>query len=347
MVHWTLSQRDERILGAVVEEFVQTAEPVGSRNLVKKYRLGISPATVRNVMADLEEMGLLCQPHTSAGRRPTDLGYRYYVDHLMQARPVPPPQRRRLRRWIEETGREDIEEILEATSRALSQAAHQVGVVVAPRLETSVFRHIDFVLLRPGRVLVVLVSQSGVVHHRPVDAPEVSRQADLERMANYLNSLLEGLPLVAVRERILSEMEKDRAQYDRLLRQALELGSRALEAGEPQGELYVGEPVRILDQPEFQDVEKMRQIFEAFEKKGILLKILDRAVSGVGIQVTIGAENPIPDLRECSVVATPYLRGERILGAVGIIGPTRMPYSEMIGLVGYTARLLGQVIERI
>ena len=346
MIEPILSDRDERILGAVVEEYVQTAEPVGSRNLVKKYRLGISPATVRNVMADLEELGFLSQPHTSAGRQPTDLGYRYYVDHLMRPRPLPANRRRQIRRRIERSAEQALEELLEATSRALSQVAHQVGVVVAPPLEMSVFRHIDFVLLRPGRVLVILVSQSGVVHHRPVDAPEVDRQADLDRMANYLNALLEGLPLVSVRERILAEMEDERARYDRMLRQALELGSRALDRGPSEGDVYVGEPVRILEQPEFRDFEKMRQIFEAFERKGILIRILDRALSGPGIQVTIGGENPVPDLRECSIVARSYGRGDRTLGAVGVIGPTRMPYPEVIGLVEYTARILSEVLQR-
>ncbi|GAB6064149.1 heat-inducible transcriptional repressor HrcA [Deferrisoma palaeochoriense] len=347
MTEEVLKERDARILGAVVEEFVQSAEPVGSRNLVKKYRLDISPATVRNVMADLEEMGYLCQPHTSAGRQPTDRGYRYYVDHLLRGGSLPPTVRRKLREGIRPAEDEALESLLEATSRVLSRVAHQVGLVVAPRLEVRVFRHVDFVLLRPGRVLVILVTRSGVVHHRVVEAPEVTSQAELEPMANYLNSLLEGVPLVAVRERILAEMENERVQYDRMLRRALEIGSKAVT---PQGDgddVYVGEPLHLLDQPEFRDVAKMRQIFEAFQRKGILLRILDRALEAPGVQVSIGAENPVADLQECSVVATSYGDEEHPLGAVGVIGPKRMPYGEVIALVEYAARLLGQALARL
>ncbi|WP_025323657.1 heat-inducible transcriptional repressor HrcA [Deferrisoma camini] len=347
MTETTLKDRDARILGAVVEEFVHTAEPVGSRNLVKKYRLEISPATVRNVMADLEEMGFLYQPHTSAGRQPTDRGYRYYVDHLLPGPSLPSGQRRRLRQGIRDADLDALESLLEATSRVLSRVAHQVGLVVAPRIEVRVFRHVDLVLLRPGRVLVILVTRSGVVHHRVVEAPEVRSQAELEKMTNYLNGLLEGVPLVAVRERILAEMENERVQYDRLLRQALELGSRAVGADEDTGQVYVGEPLRILEQPEFQDLGKMRQLFEAFERKGILLRILDRAVETPGVQVSIGSENPVADLQGCSVVATAYGRDDRPMGALGVIGPTRMPYGEVIALVEYAARLLGQALERL
>ncbi len=343
----SLSERDRRILGAVVEEFVHTAEPVGSRHLAKKYRLGVSPATVRNVMADLEELGYLAQPHTSAGRRPTDQGYRYYVDRLMSAERPPPGEQRRLRRCLGSGAAADIEEILDSTSRALSSAARQVGLVGAPRFESSVFRHIDFVLLREGRVLVVLVSQSGVVHHRPVAAPEIGSQADLDRMANYLNGLLQDLPLREVKERIVAEMASEVALYDTLLGRALELGSLALGGEGSEGEVYFGDPVALFDQPEFSNAARMKGLFEAFEKKGLLLSLLDRASEATGIQLLIGEENPLADLRECTLVAAPYRRKGRVLGSVGVIGPTRMDYPRVVGLVDYTARLLGEVLDTL
>ncbi|GAB4262652.1 MAG: heat-inducible transcriptional repressor HrcA [Deferrisomatales bacterium] len=343
----TLSARDRQILAAIVEEYVQTAEPVGSRHLTKKYRLGVSPATVRNVMADLEELGFLAQPHTSAGRKPTDRGYRYYVDSLMQTSPPSSGERRRLRRTIAASKTGDVEEMLETTSRTLSALARQVGVVVAPRLESSVFRHIDFVWLRPSRVLVVLVSRSGAVYHRPVEAPEVGSQAELDKMANYLNGVLHDLPLWEVREKILSEMATERAVYDSLLRRALQLGRRALEENPQKGDVFVGDPSALLEQPEFSDVSRMRGIFEAFEKKGLVLKLLDRAFEGPGLQVSIGQENPVADFRDCSLVSATYSREGRVLGTLGVIGPTRMPYSRVAGLVEYTARLLGEVFETL
>lgn len=342
-----LGERDQRVLVAVVEEFVQTAEPVGSRNLAKKYRLGVSPATVRNIMADLEELGFLTQPHTSAGRKPTDRGYRYFVDRLANAEPPSAGERRRLRRRLGTGESADLEALLDSTSRLLSSASRQVGIVVAPRFESSVFRHIDFVLMREGRVLVVLVSQSGAVHHRPVTAPEITSQAELDRMANYLNALLLGLSLQEVKEKILAEMASEVALYDKLLQRALELGSLVLGDEDAKGGLFLGDPVALLDQPEFHSAATMKGIFEAFEKKGLILRLLDRASEGAGLQVLIGEENPLADLRACSLVSAPYLRRGRVLGSVGVLGPTRMDYPRVMGMVDYTARLLGEVLDTL
>lgn len=342
-----LSERDRQILGAVVEEFVQTAEPVGSRYLARKHRLGVSPATVRNAMADLEDLGYLTQPHTSAGRKPTDKGYRYYVDRLMAAAAPLPGERRRLRRGLGSAETADLEEILGSASRVLSSAARQVGLVAAPRFEAGIFRHIDFVLLREGRVLVVLVSQSGVVQHRPVMAPEIRSQAELDRMANYLNGLLQDLSLREVKERIVAEMASEVALYDTMLRRALELGSLAMGGEEAEGEVYFGDPGSLFDQPEFSSAARMKAIFEAFEKKGLLLSLLDRASEVPGLHLLIGEENPLTDLRDCTLVTAPYRRQGRVLGTVGVIGPTRMDYPRVVGVVEYTARLLGEVLDTL
>ncbi|MDW7708979.1 MAG: heat-inducible transcriptional repressor HrcA [Deferrisomatales bacterium] len=342
-----MRERDRQILSAVVEEFVQTAEPVGSRYLARKHRLGVSPATVRNAMADLEDLGYLAQPHTSAGRKPTDKGYRYYVDCLMSAETPPPGERRRLRRSLGAAGSADIQEILGSASRVLSSAARQVGIVAAPRFEAGVFWHIDFVLLREGRVLVILVSQSGVVHHRPVAAPEIGSQAELDRMANYLNSFLQDLTLREVKERIVAEMASEVALYDSMLRRALELGSLAVGGESTEGEVYFGDPAALFDQPEFSSASRMRGIFEAFEKKGLLIRLLDRAAEAPGLHLLIGEENPLADLRDCTLVAAPYRRSGRVLGSVGVIGPTRMDYPRVVGLVEYTARLVGEALDEL
>ena len=342
-----LNTRQERVLGSVVEEFIQTAELVGSRNLTRRRELGVSPATVRTAMADLEERGYLDQPHTSAGRRPTDRGYRYYVDHLMAEGAVSAGERRRLRQQIV-SGDGDLDAVLDFASKALSAACQQVGIVVTPSFQSRVFRHIDFVLLRPGRVLVILVAGSGVVDHRSVDAPEVARQAELDRMAAYLDELLEGLPLGAVRGRILEEMVGEKALYDRLLFDALHLGSLALADDRPLGEeLYVGDRLRLLDQPEFTDVAQMKTVFEAFEKKGLILTLLDRAAEAEPRHVLIGGESCVPDLCNCSVVSRKYGRGGRTVGTVGVLGPTRMDYPRVIGLVDYTARLIDEYLETL
>lgn len=342
-----LGERDCKVLGAIVEEFVQTAEPVGSRYLMKKRRFDISPATIRNVMADLEDLGYLAQPHTSAGRQPTDKGYRYYVDHLMASEAPQAQDRRRIRRQIEAAEIRDVEGLLDAASRALSATAHQLGVVVAPRFESSVFRRIDFVLLREGRVLVIFVSQAGAVHHRPVEAAEVRSQDELDQMANYLNGLLHDLPLQGVKEKILAEMATEKAVYDSLLQRALQLGSRILEEAPSAEGVFLGDPSTLLGHPEFANARKMRGIFEAFEKKGLILRLLERAARAPGIRVLIGEENALTDLRDCAVVSAGYGTPGGAHGSLGVIGPTRMDYARVIGLVDFTARLLGELLEAL
>jgi heat-inducible transcriptional repressor len=342
-----LGERDRKVLEAIVEEFVETAEPVGSRYLMKKRRFDISPATIRNVMADLEDMGYLAQPHTSAGRQPTDKGYRYYVDHLKAAEPPQAQDRRRIRRQIATGENLDLTGLLDAASRALSATAHQLGVVVAPRFESSVFRRIDFVLLREGRVLVILVAQNGVVHHRPVEAVEVGSQDELDQMANYLNDLLQDLPLHSLKEKILSEMATEKALYDSLLQKALKLGNWILEEAPTGDAVFLGDTSTLLGHPEFADVRKMRAIFEAFEKKGLILRLLERASRASGIQVLIGEENPLADLRDCAVVSASYGKAGGSHGSLGVIGPTRMDYGRMMGLVDFTARLLGELLEAL
>lgn len=342
-----LGERDSKVLGAVVDEFVHSAEPVGSRFLTKRHCFGISPATIRNVMADLEEMGFLTQPHTSAGRKPTDKGYRYYVDHIMASEPLQAQERRRIRRQIAMGNTLEVQDILDAASRAISAAARQVGVVVAPRFEWSSFRRIDFVRLREGRVLVILVSQAGVVHHRLVDAPEVNSQDQLDHMANYLNALLQDLPLQVVKERLLAEMATEKALYDSLVQLALKLGNRILEDSSAEDGVFLGDTTSLFDQPEFATVGQMKALFEAFEKKGLILKLLERASEARGIQILIGSENPVPDLRTCTVISAPFGKTGPNRGSVGIIGPTRMDYARAVGLVGYTASLLTETLDTL
>jgi heat-inducible transcriptional repressor len=342
-----LNQRHAQVLGSVVEEFIRSAEPVGSHTLTRRRDLGVSPATVRTAMADLETLGFLVQPHTSAGRQPTDLGYRYYVDHLMPRRSVSARERLRLRRQIVDHDGGDLTAVLEFAAKALSASCQQVGIVVTPSFRSRVFRHIDFVLLRPGRVLVILVANSGVVDHRRVEAPEIESQAELDRMAAYLDELLEGLPLGAVRDRILQEMAGERALYDQLQQKALHLGKLAVVDQPPQEDLFVGNRARLLDQPEFSDLTQMKVVFKALDKKGLILTLLDRAADAEPRHVLIGGENSVPDLGGCSVVSRKYGREGRTVGAVGVLGPTRMDYSRVIGMVECTARIIEDYLDTL
>ena len=339
----SMNDRSEKILWAIMNEYIETGQPVGSRRITKKYDLHISPATVRNVMADLEEMELIEQPHTSAGRIPTDKGYRFYVDSLIKVRNLGKAERERIKRKfsISEPG---VGGAVKETSRILSFLSQHTGVVLAPRLMTTTFRHIEFMNLGSNRILVILVTQSGIVQNKIIlDECEFS-QDQLKGMSNYLNTLLTGVSLGQVKEIILEEMSKEKVRYDTLLSKALALGREIMGEG-VMDEVYIEGQSKVFGAPGFNDIEKMKAMFEAFEEKSVLIRLLDKATDADGIQIYIGTEIEIPEVKDCSLVASTYSKGSSLVGALGVIGPMRMDYSKIIPIVDYTAKLLNKIIE--
>ncbi len=343
-----LNERSRQILQAVVTDYIATAEPVGSRTISRKYGLNLSPASVRNVMADLEEAGYLMQPHASAGRIPTDKGFRFYVDSLLEVRRLSKQERERIKsRYHLDLVHADAGELMRETSRILSAVSSLAGVVVAPRFEATRFQHIEFVKLRERDILVILVSEAGMVHNKLIQVDEDLTQDRLHEIANYLNSILTGLTLQEAKERLLEEMQAEKALYDRLLAQAQALARQAL-AGEPgprDVDVYIEGKLSIAEQPEFASVEKMKALFKAFEEKSLLIRLIDKSLQAKGIQIFIGHENEYDEMAGCSVILSQYTRGDRILGALGVIGPTRMNYSKVIPIVDYTARLVSRFLE--
>lgn len=338
-----LGERNRKILEAIIEEYIESAEPVGSRTVARRHPLGLSPASVRNVMADLEEMGYINSPHTSAGRVPTDKGYRFYVDTLLQVRQLTSDEKQRLDSHSHLRGRK-FEEVMRDVGQSLSSISSYTGIVMAPRLETTVFRHIDFVPLSEGRILTVFVTRSGLVQNKIIQPPEPLSQRQLEQMSQYLNRTLQGLSIQQVKEKIFEELKADKARYDQLLRRSLELSREAL--GEDLGgQVYIEGAARILDQPEFADVEKMRRMFNAFEQKHVLIDLLDQSQKAEGVQIFIGSDTEYSDIKGCSLVTSHYASRRGTLGALGVIGPSRMNYSAVIPIVDYTARLLSQVLD--
>jgi heat-inducible transcriptional repressor len=338
-----LGDRNRRILEAIIEEYIDSAEPVGSRTVARRHPLGLSPASVRNVMADLEEMGYLHSPHTSAGRVPTDKGYRFYVDSLLQVRQLTSDEKLRLDSQHHLRGRK-IEDVLRDVGQSLSSISSYTGIVMAPRLETTVFRHIDFVPLSEGRILTVFVARSGLVQNKIIQPSEPVSQRELEQMSQYLNRTLQGLSIQQVKQQILSELKAEKAQYDKLLRRTLELSREAL-GDELGGQVYIEGAARILDQPEFADVEKMKRLFNAFEQKNVLIELLDQSQQADGVQIFIGSNTEYSGIEGCSLVSSHYANRRGTLGALGVIGPSRMNYSAVIPVVDYTARLLSQVLD--
>ncbi len=342
----TLSTRHIDVLMAVVEDYIHSGEPVGSRTLSRSPRFKLSPATLRNVMADLEDSGFLCQPHTSAGRIPTDQGFRFYVNSLPAYSAVSADARRQIGARLDLQGGR-FEEILHDGVLTLAQLTPYVGVVSLPDFRQMLVRHIRFVKLHERRIMTVIVSVSGAVQNVLFDSETVLSQDQLNSFSNYLNALLGSLTLSGIKRKVLQEMANDKQGYDELFAQVLAL-SRSFFAQNPdsQSDVMLDGKLNLLDHPEFADVARMKEIFKAFEEKGSILKILDGALEGESLRVIIGSESCCEDMRHCSLVTAEYGREGRRLGQVGVIGPTRMDYSRIIPLVNYIADAMSQRLQR-
>ncbi|MGB3095302.1 MAG: heat-inducible transcriptional repressor HrcA [Candidatus Deferrimicrobiaceae bacterium] len=339
-----LDDRGAQVLRLVVEDYIETAEPVGSRTISKRMSQALSPATIRNIMADLEEIGYLCQPHTSAGRIPTGAGFRYYVNYLL-ARQQLARSDRDLLHQVGETEVSGADDVVRNASRLLSILSRHACVVVVSRYSHQAIRSINLLRAASDKILLVAVLQGGWVQHRLIEDEPGLTTDELEKINAYLNDMAVGLTLPQLRVKIMNEMRREKARYDSLMRRALLLGSKAIADSLP-GEVYIEGRTNILEQPEFvEDVQKLKRILHAFEEKGTILRLLDSALESDAIQVSIGAENPVEELPEISVVSSGYRQGESAMGSIGLIGPVRMDYSRVIPLVEYTARLLSSILE--
>jgi heat-inducible transcriptional repressor len=341
-----LNERSRTILRAVVVSYIDKAMPIGSQTVTKSFSFGLSPATIRNIMAELEDLGYLSHPHTSAGRIPTPKGYRLYVDELLEESHPALFDEEFLKENYLGMKREDPHALLQETTRMLSLLSHYAGVVLAPKISETRLGRLEFILLRKGHVLVLQVSEDGLVQHRTIDADPDLGQKDLTRISAFLNEKFSGLNLGEIRSRLLQEMRAEKDLYDRLLQKAMELGRKALEAP-PQDELYVVGTSNIFNLPEFaENMEKMKTLFKTFEEKASILKLLNNSMDTEGLQIFIGSENRRTGIDDCSLVVSSYRSGDRILGTLGVIGPTRMEYARVIPLVEHTAALLSRLLAQ-
>ncbi len=338
-----LNARMKEILKMIVEDYIQTAEPVGSRTVSKKLESTLSPATIRNIMADLEELGLLYQPHPSAGRIPTERGLRYYIDHLLDIHELSKEEQERIRSDYLHHQLEGKELFREAC-RILSSSSHYLAVVWAPRMGMLVLQHIEFVKLKKHLLLAILISSTGLVQNRIIEMEEDLSQSELDHLSDYLNHLLTGLTLYEVREKLIEQMRIEKYTYDRLLEQAIKLGERALGSFD-ETDVFIEGRTHILQQPEFGNISIMSDLFRAFEEKATMVKLLDKCLQPKGVQISIGSESEIQEMEVCSLVTSTYGCKGRVWGALGVIGPRRMNYSKIIPLVDYSAKLLSQILE--
>lgn len=340
-----LSERAEALLRTLIEVYVNGGQPVGSRTLAKEVGLELSPATIRNVMSDLEEMGYIRSPYTSAGRVPTALGYRFFVDTMLKVQPLQKQVIERLQGELESGGSTD--QLLSKASDVLSDLTHFAGVVTVPRQEHVRFRQIEFLQLQEGRILAILVTEDGRVQNRVIRAERSFMTSELEEAANYFNDKYRGHNLAEVRSVLLNEMKDDSDELGRVVRQAAGV-ARGLfdEDSESEDESVVLRGERnLLDVPELAELDTLKGLFDAFKAKHDLLGLLDKSLRADGISIFIGDESGYQPLHDCSVVVAPYEVDGDIIGVLGVIGPTRMAYEEVIPIVDVTARLLGSALS--
>jgi len=337
-----LDDRNKKVLQAVIDSYIASGAPIGSTVLVKRYDFGVSSATLRNIMAELEELGFLTHPHTSAGRIPTDLGYRYYIDSLISVQNDNEDIEDHFRQTPVLHG-DDLHDLMEEASRFLATLSHCTGVVVAPTEAEASYRHVEFVRLRGRQVLIIFVTSTGIVQNKLIDLDETIRQQDLNRFSAYLDEELEDRTLAEVRQRLLEKMEEEKRVFQRVMEETVRASQEVHERESEK--VYIGGASQMLESPEFASVEMMKTLLKAFEDKYKMLKLLDRSVASQGIKVFIGSENPFFEMQGCSMVVGNYKAGEKVIGTLGVIGPTRMHYRQVIQVVDYTAKLLSKLLD--
>jgi heat-inducible transcriptional repressor len=336
-----LTARDREILKDVIHTYILSGEPVSSRAVAKHARHGVSAATIRNVMADLEEWGLLEQPHTSAGRVPSRSGYHLYIHSLMDARALPDEERRRIDGDLQVPAEAD--RLIGTTAQLLSRLTGQIGILVTPAIGDTVLEAVDFVPLSGRRVLCVVVSSSGFVENKLIETDEELARDELVRIANYLTESFRGKTLRAIRERLITLMRDERTEVDRLLGRAILLASRGFESrGSPA--LVVEGTAQAVAQPELSDVERVKRLLDAFAERQRLVALLNQCLDGNGVRVVIGEDSQVTGDLGLSLVARSFGDEERGRGTLGILGPARMPYDRIIPLVDYLGDSLSRAL---
>ncbi|MGH8495627.1 MAG: heat-inducible transcriptional repressor HrcA [Gammaproteobacteria bacterium] len=337
-------ERARLLLKALIERYIRDGQPVGSRTLLQDSRLDLSPATVRNVMADLEELGYITSPHTSAGRVPTDRGYRFFVDTLLKCRPVNRQETERLKRRIERDA-QDARTLAASTSNLLSALTRLAGVVTVPQQKNAELRQIEFLALSEHRVLAILVINDREVQNRILELDRSYSQDELIQAANYLNAEFAGRTIFEVRQRLLEELEATSRRMNRMMLDAIAMAQQAFREDEHGPEYVLAGETNLMGLAGLADVDKLRRLFEGFNRKRHILHLLDKSLTANGVQIFIGGESGYRTLEECSVVTAPYTIDDEVVGVLGIIGPTRMAYHRVIPIVDLTAKLLGAALN--
>jgi len=338
-----LNERSLQLLKTLIERYISDGQPVGSRVLSKDSDLKLSPATIRNVMADLEDLGLIHSPHTSAGRVPTVSGYRLFVDSLLTVKPLELREVNRLQESLSAIG--DQSQALGTASRLLSELTQMAGVVTLPKREILFLRHIEFLPLSHSRVLVIFVTNEQEVHNKIIHTSRLFSPAELQQAANYLNSIYSGRSLATVRDAVLQELQDDREQMNQLMLDAIRMAQLAFEPDDKQEDFVLSGETNLMGFSELSDRDRLRTLFEAFSQKQGVIHLLDQCMKADGVQIFIGEESGYQAFDHCSLVTSSYSVSDEVVGVLGVIGPTRMAYEKIIPYVDVTAKLLGAALN--
>jgi heat-inducible transcriptional repressor len=338
-----LNERSLQLLKTLVERYISDGQPVGSRALSKDSDLNLSPATIRNVMADLEDLGLVHSPHTSAGRVPTVSGYRLFVDTLLTVKPLESQDLTRLHQGLSVS--EDSSDMIGVASRLLSELTQMAGVVTLPKRELVCLRHIEFLSLSHTRVLVIFVTNEQEVHNKIIHTAKVFSPAELQQAANYLNSIYSGRSLDAVRKAVLKELQEDQERMHQGMLDAVKMAQLAFDQDNQKDDYVLTGETNLMGFSELSDMERLRNLFEAFSQKQGVIHLLDQCMKADGVQIFIGEESGYRAFDHCSLVTSSYSVSDEVVGVLGVIGPTRMAYEKIIPFVDVTAKLLGAALN--
>lgn len=339
-----LNERSQKLLKSLVERYIHDGQPVGSRALSKDTDINLSPATIRNVMSDLEELGLIHSPHTSAGRIPTVHGYRFFVDTLLTVKSLKAQELERLHQGLDAEGGDDA---LGMASKLLSDTTQMAGVVTLPRQELVCLRHIEFLPLSNTRVLVIFVTNEHEVHNRIIYTEKKFTAAELQQAANYLTSLYSGQSLASVRENVVQDMEQDQQRMNQSMLDAVNMAHLTFEQDNShsnEGYVLSGE-TNLMGFSELSDMDRLKGLFDAFSQKRGIIHLLDKCLAAEGVQIYIGEESGYQAFEHCSLVTSPYSVNDEVVGVLGVIGPTRMAYEKIIPCVDMTAKLLSAALN--
>lgn len=334
------NERAQFLLKVLIQRFIRDGQPVGSRTLSRDSGIELSPATIRNVMSELEELGLISAPHTSAGRVPTTQGYRLFVDTLVRYKPPNDAEIQRLQRQLGEHG-DEPDAILGSVSNLLASITSLAGVVTVPRGQRAILRQIEFLLLSDNRVLAILVINDREVQNRVLQTEQPHTAEELQRAANFINDNYVGCDLLQIREQLIDDLDRTRNSMNQAMHDIISVAQSAMEgAAAPAGDFMLTGETNLMDFAELSDIDTIRRLFEAFSKKRFMLKLLDKSINASGVQIFIGHESGYKFLDDCSVVTAPYRVDDDHIGVLGVIGPTRMAYDRVVPIVDITARLL-------